>query len=392
MIPETTQPADDFLDVIRSKDTAIESLRLEIADLQLKMAEQEHMGDGRSQVLEKELVDIKMKNARLQEENESFEMLLSERTIKGDFMSEQPPPDNKPVSSLAEELESVGEHEISPDAYRMMEAENKNLRDSNKALTLYIDKIIGRLLQHEGFENIITDKDDAVEPKVALNKALPDPPASPRKVSAPAAAVETATNMGASLLQRARSVVVRPPAPKPRPVSLMPTANENPETAPSIPISRTHRRARSDQANDIAAATVIQTMNRGQQLRTTSNGPISPGISPMSPMSAQRQSYFGPPARSSTTPVPRPDSSSNSMVSDHSLEGAESTDASSARASVMSNTPAVVPGAVMKQSQLRPLRLVQEKALNEEEQKKANRGSWMNWFQKGSAEASQQEQ
>ena len=80
-------------------------------------------------------------------------------------------------------------------------------------------------------------------------------------------------------------------------------------------------------------------------------------------------------------------SSSNSFVSEHSTD-IHSTDASSApptTASVTNN----IPGAVMKQNQLRPLRLVREQAGTEEEEarKKANRGSWFGFFKGASLEA-----
>lgn len=175
-----------------------------------------------------------------------------------------------------------------------------------------------------------------------------------------------------------------------------PTANENPETAPSIPINRGHRRARSDQAQqDLGAAAVVQQMNRGSPLRTVSGGPMSPGISPLSPQLAAKPGYFpalsqaSTRAPSGTQPGGGRGSSRNSVTSDHSQERS-STDASSAHAPPPSMQSAQsagpnIPGAVMKQSQLRPLRLVQAQTNEDEEaRKRANRGSWMGWL-RGSA-------
>lgn len=383
-------PSRNNSKLLLQKDKMIESLRLELAEVQIKVAEIEHLGDGRLQEIEKQLLDTRMANARLMEDNESFQLLLSEKTLKGDFTTESRPETAAGMGTLADELEFAGdggEGERS-EAYKKLEAELKSCRDSNKALTLYIDKIIGRLLQHEGFEHIILGNDE--QPKIPTkltDKALPPPPPG---------------EQGPSFLQRARSVVAgktgRPP-PKPRPMSYMPsttaevapTAHENPETAPSIPLTRGHRRSRSDQAteNPVAAAIVGQ-MRRGSPLRTSSGGPTSPGISPsMSPSMSSNRSPFilsGNPPNSRVTsgsgpPTGERSSRTNSMLSEHSGEVNSQDTASPPREK---QGPNALPGAVMKQNQLRPLRLVRENTLLEDDEaarKKANRGSWMpTWF------------
>lgn len=370
----------------------IESLRLELAEVQIKVAEMEHVGDGRLQQIEKQLLDTKMANARLMEDNESFQLLLSEKTLKGDFMQESRPETANDIGtgSLADELEGardVGECE-GGEAYKKLEAELKSSRDSNKALTLYIDKIIGRLLQHEGFEHIIHEKDEPTKASVKLtDKALPPPPPD---------------EQGPSLLQRARSVVAgkagRPPS-MIRPLSYVPsaameaapTAHENPETAPSIPLAKGHRHSRSDQAteNSMSAAIVGQ-MRRGSPLRTASGGPSSPGISPSinSGISSNRSPFFAssnPPSSRVTSgsglPPAERSSRTNSILSEHSSEVKSQDTPSPPREK---QGPNALPGAVMKQSQLRPLRLVRENTVVEDDEaarKKANRGSWMPaWF------------
>jgi hypothetical protein len=393
--PTFQEASHDEPQQFQQKDRIIEHLRLELADAQIRLAEMEHMGDGRLQDLEKQLLETRVTNARLLEDNESYQLLLSEKTLKGDFMNDSGPTASG-GGSLADELESAqATSEGESEAYRKLEAEVKNLRDGNKALTLYIDRIIGRLLQHDGFEHIIHEKGEPPEipsKTAAAEKALPPTPA-------PA---------GPTFLQRAKSVVSRPTAPpKSRPLSLAqpPTAHENPETAPSIPIGRGHRRTRSDQLqtqeeehppmSPAPAATVVGQMYRGSPLRTISGGPTSQGISPaFSPnLGPTRTSYF-PPGQSLTgrapsggvPPIDR-GSSSNSFVSEHSAD-IPSTDASSA-APPTAPASTNIPGAVMKQNQLRPLRLVREQAAIEEDEaaKKANRGSWFGFFKGASLEA-----
>ena len=430
-------PSRNNSKLLLQKDKVIESLRLELAESQIRLAEMEHMGDGRLQELEKVLLETRMANARLMEDNESFQLLLSEKTLKGDFMHETRAEGGATdrMGSLAEELESADEHvEGHPSEVedpKQLDGEVKALRDQNKALTLYIDRIIGRLLQHEGFEHIIHDKAEALDPKsqgAQLDKDLPPPP--PPKEGGAA---------GTSLLQRARSVVAGQTRthPKPRPQSYMPpkpeplpTANENPDTAPSIPLGRAtsvrdkgHRRTRSDQTAqiDTVAPAVVGQMYRGSPILSTSGGPISPGLN------NPRQPFFAPASGAVTSTGSRAPSggtgqaassiavstgtggeraavgsSSNSVITDHSGDLDSNGERPSPPRSTQGHGGAGsmnnYTGAVMKQSQLRPLRLVQEnkelesghqggsvRSIAEEDEaarKKANRGSWMaGWFQ-----------
>lgn len=403
--PTQSNHQEAVLQALAERDAVIDALKLELADVHIKVAEQEHMGDGRLQNLEKQISDIKMQNARLVEENDSFQMLLGQRTLKGDIFHDVHA-ESTGISSLAEELESIGENdEVSIEQYRKVEAELKAIREEKKALTIYIDKIIGRLLQHDGFEHIITGK-DADEAAPALpskaapkEKPLPLAPAAPMNSVAPAP--ETPTMMG-GFLQRAKSVVSRgAPARPARPMSYMqpaPSANENPATAPSVPINRGHRRVRSDQMQqppDLGAPSTQP--NQGSPLRTASGNPTNSAISPLQ---RAQTSYFAPPVRSDTVRAPSqsgtadPSSSANSFTSDQSIER-QSTEATSAQASTHTRDqkesmgPPVTAG-VVKQNQLRPLRLVQDAAADEEARKKANRQSWMgNWFAKGGVEAHQ---
>ena len=389
--------------VLSQKDRLIEELRMELVDVQIKLAELEHTGDGRVQVLEKELVDIKMANARLMEDNESFQLLLSEKTLKGDFLQDARPESAPRMGTLAEELETAGDggQGESSDAYKRLETELRAARESNKALTLYVDKIIGRLLQHEGaFERILHDKEPGISSVKTVDKALPPPPPSEEQ--------------GSSLLQRAKSVVSGRgggPAARARPMSYMPppstesvpTAHEHPDTAPSIPLGRGgHRRSRSDQANEgsgpasmagSASPPLSGQVHRASPLRTSSGGRTSPDVASMLSGGTSLNHSLG--AVPSNTPSSRPlhstgpstggrSSRANSVLSMHSGEITSQDPPSPPR-----DKPAVaiLPGAVMKQNQLRPLRLVRQNTSAEDEEiarKKANRGSWMPaWFNRG---------
>ena len=385
--------SQDDSEIILEKDRAIESLRLELAGAQIKIIEFDNMGNTKIQELEKKVLDTSITNARLMEENESFQLLLSEKTLNGDFSKTEVMHPTSALGSLAEELESAeGESEN----YRRLEAEARSLKDQNKALTLYIESIISRLLSHKEFENVLEKSPDLMSGIAQPNagnkdKDLPPPP--------PAKDDETPP----SILQRAKSVVSGP-ARRPRPISQLPPSpitgqfDENITKPTSVPLGRSsslrggaHRRSQSEMP---MAAPIVNQMYRGPS-STGSGGPMSPGISPGSTM--PRTSFFGPsaaaPGTSNSTSRAasgsrysheRPGSSSNSTFSERSGEvsGKERNTAGSTNYT----------GAVMTQNRLRPLRLVQENRetdggqsgnskADEAARKKANRGSWMpGWF------------
>lgn len=388
------------------KDKVIESLRLELAEAQIKLVEIENMGGGQLQQLEKTLMEARMANARLMEDNESFQLLLSEKTLNGDLTqsdllrphsitSDRPSSRRETSSSLADELGNATDEE--EDNSHKANAEIASLKDQNKALTLYINNIISRLLEHSEFEaildknpNLINGNEAPTTKPATVNKekALPPPPESDG-LAVP------------SLLDRTRSIIGG--RPKARPLSQvgptevvppLPTANENPDTAPRIPIrggqaqrssSGSHRRSNSDWA----AAAVINTMYRGPS--PGASGQLSPGIVSQSGSSFFSVASTGRPTGSripSGTTIPtisendklstnrdsRLSSGRNSVTSDPDGRASppHSTTSSGDRPS----------GAIMGGNKIRPLRLVQEAAEQDEAAKKANRSSWMGWFNK----------
>lgn len=421
--------------LVHQKDKIIESLRLELAELEMKVIEVEGMGGGRVQEIQKQLYDVKMHNARLMEENESFQLLLSEKTLNGDFLrapshdASRPPSrdarstDGRPRgTTLADELESHEESEIiegSDDSTRRLQSEVQSLKDQNKALTLYINNIISRLLQHDQFEAILDKTPDLMAGPGAASRKYQDadtdkelPPPPPDKDEQP------------SLLQRAKSVMGGT-RPKPRPLSQQmqpgqaieppqktPALNEDPQLAPSVPLGRSrstrqggHRRANSEWP----AASVVTSMYRGP---SPGSGPLSPGLT--SPVN--RNSFFGAPFRnpSSGSGVPAiaeagsgkdnardskmgpAASNRNSVISitggvddeapaTSGIVAERSNPSSPPRSTTSSGGQDKQSGAVMMGSKPRPLRLVQEAADEDAAKKQANRGSWFGWMNKGGA-------
>jgi hypothetical protein len=118
---------------------------LELAEAQIKLVESENQGGGRLQEVERLLMEARMANARLVEDNESYQLLLQEKTLKGDFgqndfsyMSTGANQDALNAlegkaggSSLADELSDATE--VESDAYRRLEGDYKSIKEQNKA-------------------------------------------------------------------------------------------------------------------------------------------------------------------------------------------------------------------------------------------------------------------
>lgn len=357
------------------------------------------MGGGRVQEIERLLLETRMTNARLMEDNESFQLLLSEKTLNGDFskndfgyMGSAVNADalnalegRSTTTSLADELSEVDEAEI--DTSRRLEAELKSVKDQNKALTLYINKIIERLLQHQDFEAILDQSSDFNPSAVSasIEKDLPPPP--PPK--------ETAS--GASILQRAKSVAMSGRS-KPRPMSQMPASQStltDPETAPSIPFgigrstSVRQGRPKSEQYTG-GAANVVNQMYKGPA------GQVSPPLhGPQTPRHSQ--SFFAPPAAAgnpnaaarvpSASQLPgtgTTGSTGSASIGTRSETGSISGDSGDVTTPPPSNSPPRSKKATkFAGNKPKPLQLVQDqeesRVRSSEEEKKAKRASWMGW-------------
>jgi hypothetical protein len=410
--------------LLLQKDRLIESLRLELAEAQLKIAESEHLGGGRLQEVERLLLEARMTNARLMEDNESYQLLLQERTLNGDFgkaeylqssparadaLSALEGRTPAPASSLADELASAGD--VDEAAFRRLETELKAATEQNKALTVYINKIIGRLLEHQDFETILDQSSD-LKPDVP-SKELPPPPPPKDTAAQP------------SILQRAKSVALGAGRVRPRPMSQMPaphSALTDPETAPSIPIanlgrSASVRKARpSSEQFSTGAFSVVNAMYKGN------NGIASPPLhGPQTPRHST--SFFAPrrdegnpnaAARApsgSFAPLPSAGTFPGGRLSGMSETGSSTSDgdvstppqssgsggptSSPGRASLAPSTTsasdthsvsASSSGAgIQRQSTFagnkpRPLRLVQEQTEADRQATQNKRASWMGWM------------
>jgi hypothetical protein len=286
-------------------------------------------------------------------------------------------------TSLADELSEAVEGETDTADVRRLEAELRTAKDQNKALTLYINKIIERLLQHQEFEHILDQSSDPPKTSPNVNKDLPAPPGAKQQPQA----------TGPSLLQRAKSIAVGAGKPRPRPMSSMPSATSsnaggpsalnNPDTAPSIPIGLTRstsfRRGRpmSEQFTGsigTGGSGLVNAMYKGPN---GDNGQFSPTLRSAQTFFSGQQTGGHRVSSGGTTPLPQASSGNfpgeTSSTSGESVGDVATPPSMSPPRSERDNKEK---GATFAGNKPRPLRLVQENAVPAAENKRA---SWIGW-------------
>ncbi|KAI9679708.1 MAG: hypothetical protein M1822_007314 [Bathelium mastoideum] len=353
--------------LVMQKDKIIESLRLELAEAQIKLVEMENRGGGKLREVEKALMETRMANARLMEDNESFQLLLSEKTLNGDFTNglmsgrseghERTPSRDEPSQtgggSLADELQSVNTESDGGESEneKRLTAELASLRDQNKALTLYINSIIERLLNHKGLEsvldktpNLLAGPDAASAKFTNTEKDLPPVPpkdkdnitggsgflARAKSVMVPKTRDSSASSVNSSALRPRPASVIHSLSSSPQQLPSQLSTNEDPDTAPSIPITRSqsvrdvnhHNRRRT---SDWSHAAVVQNMYRGPP-----PGPQSP-----TGLASPRNSFFS---------QRMPSGSSVPTIEEHDSDVAVDATSSSSAAAVRNQALAALEG------------------------------------------------
>jgi len=385
----------------------IEALRLELADAHIRLIESENVEAGRIQELERTLLEARMNNARLMEDNESYQVLLRDKTLSGHFSgnphtsSLMNSSERQPVgkASLADELDTA-RNKDEPEYSHKLEVELSTLKEQNKALTLYINKIITRLLQSESFETLwennpaeegpimATDKDAALAAPSLLQRAGSVFGGRGRSRPKPIHTSHSGSGAVSPFQENVMPTIKNLDLDHDRSISRPPIAPRRSDTARSQTTIRRPSRADPDWP-----ANVVNNMYRGPSSGSLISGSqISPGML----HSPHQSTYF--------TAIPAP------MTTDDAQDGGDSRLASADLVSdsgysskPVSDTPdqpspprsnAGSEGRYTTQTvlsatqgnKMRPLRLVQEKNEAEEaalaERKKANRTSFMGWFGK----------
>ena len=82
---EEPSSLDILTATVREKDRQIDSLRLELADMEVRLAEESNSALARARQVEEALIQVKLENIRLAEDVESYQILLQDRTLKGEY-------------------------------------------------------------------------------------------------------------------------------------------------------------------------------------------------------------------------------------------------------------------------------------------------------------------
>ncbi|GAN05026.1 hypothetical protein MAM1_0080c04494 [Mucor ambiguus] len=164
---------------IKAQDKMIFDLKNEVEKLKSVIQEQQNESQTQSlhaSHLQHEIVSIKEVNRGLMEENESYQILLHEKTINGEFMMnpimqvEDNPAMKESISTssnnqglnLAAELASSipdwnNQKESESDrTIQKLNEEIKTLQDTNRALQLYMNKILMKIINNKQLEDVLS--------------------------------------------------------------------------------------------------------------------------------------------------------------------------------------------------------------------------------------------
>ncbi|KAK4510921.1 uncharacterized protein ATC70_000030 [Mucor velutinosus] len=164
---------------IKAQDKMIFDLKNEVEKLKSVIQEQQNESQTQSlhaSHLQHEIVSIKEVNRGLMEENESYQILLHEKTINGEFMMnpimqvEDNPAMKESISTssnnqglnLAAELASSipdwnnQKESESDQTIQKLNEEIKTLQDTNRALQLYMNKILMKIINNKQLEDVLS--------------------------------------------------------------------------------------------------------------------------------------------------------------------------------------------------------------------------------------------
>ncbi|KAF9201460.1 hypothetical protein BGZ49_008301 [Haplosporangium sp. Z 27] len=164
------------LRALKAQEKIVTELRQQILNMNQDLIEHQHNSDLQEAELRSEVSQARELNRGLMEENESYQLLLHEKSMNGEFMQtsimkstgyenlDGQLTGNGSIN-LADELGRAFGQSSSPEEERTNEslvAENstlkeeiKALKDKNTALGLYISKILSRIMERPGFTSVL---------------------------------------------------------------------------------------------------------------------------------------------------------------------------------------------------------------------------------------------
>ncbi|KAI8086607.1 uncharacterized protein BX664DRAFT_386999 [Halteromyces radiatus] len=142
---------------IQAQERLLANLQSELETQKLSHLEAIQEQSDKLASVVKELQDIKELNRTLMEDNEGYQMLLTEKTMSGAFLKKV---EQEQPFSLATEIGRMPPiHESS--IIQELTDENKTLKESNKALSLYMNKILLKIVgNHELVDVLNIDEEE----------------------------------------------------------------------------------------------------------------------------------------------------------------------------------------------------------------------------------------
>ncbi|KAI9151215.1 hypothetical protein H9P43_009830 [Blastocladiella emersonii ATCC 22665] len=185
---------------LRAQESLIVDLRGEISELSSTLdTANAHNDELKDRVVElsNELIQLEEINKALMEENEAFQMLLSERTVNGDFylarpLSEYTDEATSPTGTLAGA--SASSTSLAAEIEAPANAEEvRRLTQENKALTVYIQKILSRIMEHPELQLLLAQdySADVAAPAIRSSSLTPAAEGSSGKTASSVASRRT---------------------------------------------------------------------------------------------------------------------------------------------------------------------------------------------------------
>ncbi|KAF9284688.1 hypothetical protein BGZ88_009843 [Linnemannia elongata] len=155
---------------LRAQENIVTELRKQILSMNQDLIERQRNFTLKECELQAQIAQAQELNRGLMEENESYQMLLHEKSMNGEFMQTSimkntgynDDPSATPLATnsngsinLADELGKALDRSPLPNSEKSIEEEVKQLKESNTALGLYISRILSRIMENPHLQAVL---------------------------------------------------------------------------------------------------------------------------------------------------------------------------------------------------------------------------------------------
>ncbi|ORZ24313.1 hypothetical protein BCR42DRAFT_486605 [Absidia repens] len=168
------QRSQEFnLSKIQAQERLLKSLTSELEKQKIAHLASIHEQDEQLTSITAELQSIKELNHTLMEDNEGYQMLLTEKTMSGEFLKKVEQEENMSLATEMKRTSFVND----PVKIQELTDENKTLKESNKALSLYMNKILLKIVGNHDLVDVLNiDIEAESEKEKCPLVSAPNPP------------------------------------------------------------------------------------------------------------------------------------------------------------------------------------------------------------------------